>query len=121
MKSLNSKRRRSLKKFFKGLDRIALGFFDRNWKRDRWKEEQEAIAIAELIKSIKGCGHCGSIPLVTWKSNFEYPDDVSICCKCGLQTKGFVEFVSLNPTQPKQQSYSKLESVKKAVELWNSF
>ncbi|GAF80407.1 unnamed protein product, partial [marine sediment metagenome] len=110
MKSLNSKRRKAMKKFFNGVDRVALGLFDRDWKRNRWKEEQERTAIANVVKAIKPCSSCGKMPILEYEANFEYPEGAIIKCDCGMRTRGYVEFISLDPRKEFKDTYSKLES-----------
>ena len=120
MKSLNSKRRRSFRDFFKDLDRHALfpGWLTHKEKREKWKEAQESIAIANIVKEIKSC-ICGKLPSIRWHWNLEYPEDVYIECECGMRTRGFVEFVQLNPKDKISKHYSKLKSVEKTVSIWN--
>ncbi len=114
------KREKAVRKWFKRMDQIVfLNMWDKKRRREKWKEVQETKAIGELALLLK-VHHCGALPRIDTSSNFEYPDSIYVRCSCGMKTIGFVEFVTLNPIQPNSKSYSKLESVKKAVLVWNN-
>lgn len=113
MKSLNSKKRKeAVEEFFTRLDRIAMGFVDEEWIEEKRAEEKEASEIFELQKTIKECLHCNNKGELRLQWNLEYPEGCYIqCIRCGMRTDQYVKFID--------NRYSKLESVKKAIEVWN--
>ena len=121
---LKNKRKKSIKKFLKQFwndcDRIALGFgwTSKRWKREKTKEWKEQIAIDGNLDTLIRCS-CSKMPILAKHWNLEYPEGVYIKCECGMRTGEYVEFVLLNPTQPKQQTYSLVASIAKAVLVWN--
>ena len=116
MSELADRRKEAVEKYFKELfdrlDSIALFGPDEEMKADMKRDADELVEYNRLGQTLKSCSHCNNTAELRKHWNLEYPADVYVeCIRCGLRTKGFVEFVD--------NTYSLIESTKKAVEAWN--